>query len=145
MFDIGGWEFLLIAILGIIIIGPKELPGAIRAVSMFVRRAREMAQEFQSGLEEVAQEAELKKLAETVKTAVDPMERVRREIKDSVDPDENIKDAINFDNELTNDDLGYYDDPELTKDNEIAPSDPEHSPREEENPETELDKPEKSV
>ncbi|HCH57711.1 MAG TPA: twin-arginine translocase subunit TatB [Rhodospirillaceae bacterium] len=145
MFDIGGWEFLLIAILGIIIIGPKELPGAIRAVSMFVRRAREMAQEFQSGLEEVAQEAELNKLAETVKTAVDPMERVRREIKDSVDPDGNIKDAINFDNELTNDDLVYYDDPELTKDNEIAPSDPEHSPREEENPETELDKPEKSV
>ena len=145
MFDIGGWEFLLIAILGIIIIGPKELPGAIQAVSMFVRRAREMAQEFQSGLEEVAQEAELNKLAETVKTAVDPMERVRREIKDSVDPDGNIKDAINFDNELTNDDLVYYDDPELTKDNEIAPSDPEHSPREEENPETELDKPEKSV
>ena len=45
MFDIGGWEFLLIATLGIIIIGPRELPGAIRAVSIFVRRAREMAPE----------------------------------------------------------------------------------------------------
>jgi len=43
MLDIGGWEFLLIAILGIMIIGPKELPGAIRTVSMFVRRARERA------------------------------------------------------------------------------------------------------
>ena len=38
MLDIGGWEFLLIAILGIIIIGPKELPGAIRTVTMFMRR-----------------------------------------------------------------------------------------------------------
>ena len=144
MFDIGGWEFLLIAILGIIIIGPKELPGAIRAVSLFLRRAREMAQEFQSGLEEVAQDAELNKLAETVKTAVDPMESVSREIKDSVDPDRNIKDAMNFDSEGTNDDLVSYDDPEFAKDNEIAPSEPEHLPREE-NPETELDKPEKSA
>jgi sec-independent protein translocase protein TatB len=57
MFDIGGWEFLLIAILGIIIVGPKELPGAIRTVSMFVRRARELARDFQSGLEDVAREA----------------------------------------------------------------------------------------
>ena len=64
MFDIGGWEFLLIAILGIIIIGPKELPGAIRTVSIFVRRARELARDFQSGLEDVAREAELDKLGE---------------------------------------------------------------------------------
>ena len=56
MFDIGGWEFLLIAILGIIIIGPKELPGAIRTVSTFVRRARELARDFQSGLEDVARD-----------------------------------------------------------------------------------------
>ena len=62
MFDIGGWEFLLIVILGIIIIGPKELPGAIRTVTGFVRRARELSREFQSGLEEVARQVELDKL-----------------------------------------------------------------------------------
>ena len=145
MFDIGGWEFLLIATLGIIIIGPRELPGAIRAVSIFVRRAREMAQDFQSGLEEAAQEAELNKVAETVKIAVDPMESVRREIIDSVDPDGNIKDAMNFDNNWTDEDLGNYDDPEFAEGNEISDSEPEHLNREEQKPETERQKPEKPV
>ena len=143
MFDIGGWEFLLIAILGIIIIGPKELPRAIRAVSMFVRRAREMAQEFQSGLEEVAHEAELKEVAETVKTAVDPMESVRREIMDSVDPDGNIKDAMNFDNDSTDEDLVNYDDPEFAEGITITDTEPDHLHREDQKPETERDKPEK--
>ena len=122
MFDIGGWEFLLIAILGIIIIGPKELPGAIRAVTTFVRRAREMAREFQSGLEEVAREAELDKVSETVRTAADPVGRVRREIMDSVDPGGDIKDAMNFDADWTDDDLVDYDDPEFTEENRIAAS-----------------------
>ena len=143
MFDIGGWEFLLIAILGIIIIGPKELPGAIRAVSIFVRRAREMAQEFQSGLEEVAQDAELNKLAETVKTAVDPMESVRREIKDSVDPEGNIKDAMNFDNNWTDEDLVNHDNPEFAESISISDAEPEHLHREDEKPETKQKQPEK--
>ena len=143
MLDIGGWEFLLIAILGIIIIGPKELPGAIRAVSMFVRRAREMAQDFQSGLEEVAQEAELNKVAETVKTAVDPMESVRSEIIDSVDPDGNIKDAMNFDNNWTDEDLVNYGDPEFAESISISDAEPEHLHRKDEKPETEREQPEK--
>ena len=143
MFDIGGWEFLLIAILGIIIIGPKELPGAIRAVSMFFRRAREIAQEFQSGLEEVAQDAELNKLAETVKTAVDPVERVRREIKDSVDPDGNIKDAMNFDNNWTDEDLVNHDNPEFAESISISDAEPEQLHREDEKPETKRKQPEK--
>ena len=123
MFDIGGWEFLLIAILGIIIIGPKELPGAIQAVSGFVRKAREMAREFQSGLEEVARDAELDKVSETVKTAADPVGRVRREIMESVDPDGDIKEAMDFDTGWTDDDLVDYDDPEFAEENKIAAPD----------------------
>lgn len=123
MFDIGGWEFLLIAILGIIIIGPKELPGAIQAVSGFVRKAREMAREFQSGLEEVARDAELDKVSETVKTAADPVGRVRQEIMESVDPDGDIKEAMDFDTGWTDDDLVDYDDPEFAEENKIAATD----------------------
>ena len=123
MFDIGGWEFLLIAILGIIIIGPKELPGAIRAVSGFVCKAREMAREFQSGLEEVARDAELDKVSETVKTAADPVGRVRREIMESVDPDGDIKEAMDFDTGWTDDDLVDYDDPEFAEEHKIAAPD----------------------
>jgi len=144
MFDIGGWEFLLIAILAIIIIGPRELPGAIRAVSGFVRKAREMAREFQSGLEEVAREAELDKVQETVRTAADPLGRVRQEIMDSVDPDGEIKDAMDFDAGWTDDDLVDYDDPEFADDNRIAspvPKKPEAADAE--TPGDKAEKPEK--
>ena len=59
MLDIGSWEFMLIIVLGIVVIGPKELPGVIRAVGAWVRRAKELAREFQGGLEEIARETEI--------------------------------------------------------------------------------------
>lgn len=126
MLDIGGWEFLLIAILGIIIIGPKELPGAIRTVSMFVRRARELARDFQSGLEEVARDAELDKLTEDIKGIADPAGEagnLRQELQNAVDPDGNLKEAMDFQTDWTDDDLVDYDDPEFADDNRIAPPD----------------------
>ena len=55
MFDIGGWEFLIIGIVAIVIIGPKDLPGLIRSVVGWVRKARELAREFQSGIDDLAQ------------------------------------------------------------------------------------------
>lgn len=125
MLDIGGWEFLLIAILGIMIIGPKELPGAIRTVSMFVRRARELARDFQSGLEEVARDAELDKLTDDIKGIAGSDSGVgnfRNELQDAVDPDGNLKEAMDFQNDWTDDDLIDYDDPEFADENRIAPS-----------------------
>jgi sec-independent protein translocase protein TatB len=123
MLDIGGWEFLLIAILGIMIIGPKELPGAIRTVSMFVRRARELARDFQSGLEEVARDAELDTLTDDIKGIAGSDSGVgnfREELQDAVDPDGNLKEAMDFQNDWTDDDLIDYDDPEFADENRIA-------------------------
>ena len=123
MLDIGGWEFLLIAILGIMIIGPKELPGAIRTVSMFVRRARELARDFQSGLEEVARDAELDTLTDDIKGIAGSDSGVgnfRDELQDAVDPDGNLKEAMDFQNDWTDDDLIDYDDPEFADENRIA-------------------------
>lgn len=122
MLDIGGWEFLLIAILGIIIIGPKELPGAIRTVIMFVRRARNLARDFQSGLEEVARDAELDTLTDNIKeVAGGDAGNLRDELQDAVDPDGNLKEAMDFQTDWTDDDLIDYDDPEFADDNRIAP------------------------
>jgi sec-independent protein translocase protein TatB len=124
MLDIGGWEFLLIAILGIMIIGPKELPGAIRTVSMFVRRARELARDFQSGLEEVARDAELDKLTDDIKGIAGSDSGVgnfRNELQDAVDPDGNLRETMDFQNDWSDDDLIDYDDPEFADENRIAP------------------------
>ena len=123
MFDIGGWEFLLIAILGIIVIGPKELPGAIRTVMSFVRRAKELAREFQSGLEEVARETEFDKIGEDIRNIADPRaatESVRKEIENSLDPDGNMRDPTNFDSNWSDDDLLNSDFPEFNDVNKIA-------------------------
>jgi sec-independent protein translocase protein TatB len=72
-----GWtEFLVLAVLAMIVIGPKDLPRAMRTVGRFVGKARAMAREFQSSFEEIAREAEMEEMrkeAENLRTAVAPV------------------------------------------------------------------------
>lgn len=74
MFDIGSWELLVVLVVGLVVIGPKELPAAIRTVRGVVGKLRGMAQEFRSGLDEVMREAELSELKDQVVSAIDPRE-----------------------------------------------------------------------
>ena len=72
MFDIGWSEFLLIAVVALIAIGPKELPGVLRMVGQWMGKARKMAAEFQGQFQEAMREAEmadLKKSFDEVKEA----------------------------------------------------------------------------
>ena len=59
MFDIGWSEFVLIAVVALIAIGPKELPGVLRTVGQWMTKARRMAAEFQSQFQEAMREAEM--------------------------------------------------------------------------------------
>ena len=59
MFDIGGMELLVIAIVAIIVVGPKELPRMLRTLGQFVGKAKMMAREFQTHFNEAADEAGL--------------------------------------------------------------------------------------
>src|SRR5215472_12048205 len=59
MFDIGWSEFVLIAVVALIAIGPKELPGVLRALGQWMGKARKMAAEFQSQFQEAMREAEM--------------------------------------------------------------------------------------
>src|ERR1700712_2099059 len=72
MFDIGWSEFLVIAVVALIAIGPKELPGVLRTVGQWMGKARKMAAEFQGQFQEAMREAEmadLKKSFDEVKEA----------------------------------------------------------------------------
>ena len=62
MFDIGSSELLLIAIVAVIVIGPKDLPRALYKVGQVVGKARGMARHFRSGLDAMIREAELEDL-----------------------------------------------------------------------------------
>src|SRR6202020_2647114 len=72
MFDIGWSEFLLIAVVALVAIAPKELPGVLRMVGQWMGKARKMAAEFQGQFQEAMREAEmadLKKSFDEVKEA----------------------------------------------------------------------------
>ncbi len=59
MFDVGWSELLLIGVVALIAIGPKELPGALRALGQWSGKIRRMASEFQDQFREAMREAEM--------------------------------------------------------------------------------------
>jgi len=65
MFDIGWSELVVIAVVALIAIGPKELPGVLRMVGQWMGKARRMAAEFQGQFQEAMREAEMADLKKT--------------------------------------------------------------------------------
>ncbi len=66
MFDISWTEFLLIGIVALIVIGPKELPGVMRTLGQWTRKVRSMANDFQNQFHEAMREAEMADLKKQV-------------------------------------------------------------------------------
>ena len=66
MFDISWSEFLLIAVVALIVIGPKELPSVMRSLGQWTRKVRSMAADFQNQFHEAMREAEMADLKKEV-------------------------------------------------------------------------------
>lgn len=66
MFDIGFWELVLIAVIGLVVLGPERLPVAVRTVARWVRTFRAMAASVQN---ELNQELKLQEMQENLKKA----------------------------------------------------------------------------
>jgi len=71
MFDIGWSELMIIGVVALIVVGPKDLPMMFRKVGNFVGKARGMARDFQSAMDQAADESGVKDLADSVKKAAD--------------------------------------------------------------------------
>ena len=71
MLDIGWMEMAIICVIALLILGPKELPRAIRTVTQVVSRARGLANEFRSGLDEIVQESDLRDLQKEINENLD--------------------------------------------------------------------------
>jgi sec-independent protein translocase protein TatB len=88
MFDIGWSEMAVIALIALIVIGPKDLPNAMKTVAQWMRKARSLTREFQSGIDDMVREAEL----EDARKALDATRRgnLERTISNAIDPDEEV-------------------------------------------------------
>jgi sec-independent protein translocase protein TatB len=84
MFDIGWQELFIVAVIGVIIIGPKDLPRALRTVAKWVRKARALAREFQGGLDDMVREAELDDLKKNMESTANL--DITKEIENTIDP-----------------------------------------------------------
>jgi len=72
MFDIGFMELLVIGIVALIVVGPKDLPGMFRTLGRFTAKARGMAREFQRAMNDAADESGMKDAASTLKGVTSP-------------------------------------------------------------------------
>jgi len=62
MFGVDSSEFIIVAVLALLFIGPKDLPKVMRTVGYWVGKMRGMARHFTSGLENIMREAELEEM-----------------------------------------------------------------------------------
>jgi sec-independent protein translocase protein TatB len=68
MFDIGFGELLLIGLVSLIVVGPKDLPGMFRTLGRFTAKARAMGREFQRAMDDAARETGVKDVADDLRS-----------------------------------------------------------------------------
>lgn len=81
MFDLGWTELLVIGIVALIVVGPKDLPGMFRAVGNFVGKAKRMARDFSQAMNDAADESGVKDVSDSLRKASNPMGSAMDEVK----------------------------------------------------------------
>jgi len=89
----GFTELLLIAIVALVVVGPKDLPVMMRKLGQFLAKGRAMANEFRAAFDDIAKQAELDELRQEIEalkrdnqivSAVDDLKAVEKDINESV-------------------------------------------------------------
>ena len=84
MFDIAPTELLIVALVALVVIGPKDLPKVMRTVGHWVGKARGMARHFRSGIDTMMREAELEEMEKKWR---EENERIMREFPADAAPE----------------------------------------------------------
>ena len=91
MLDIGGWEFLVVAFVLIMVVGPKELPRMLRSFTSFTKQMRRMAREFTDGMHQLAADADVADLKATMDKAKGGN---LDELANAIDPGGSVSDQV---------------------------------------------------
>ena len=89
MFDFGWQQFLVIAVVLVLVVGPKDLPKVLKTVTKYIRNMRQMASEFHRGIENMADEADLKDSFNELKN-----NNIDKTIQSHLDPDNEVTKAL---------------------------------------------------
>ncbi len=92
MFDIGWSEMAVIAVIALLIIGPKDLPRVLRVAGQWAGKARRVAREFQGNIEQLVRESEV----DQIKKEAEEISRydVKSELEQSIDPTGDLARAV---------------------------------------------------
>jgi len=94
MFDIGWVEMVVIIIVMIVVIGPKDLPRVLHTIGQWVARARAMARSFQDSIEEMARDTGLDEMQREVRNIRDFS--LEDEIEKSIDPEGELREGLSL-------------------------------------------------
>ena len=98
MFDLGWSKLIIIAMLAIIVVGPKDLPALLRTIGKFVGQIRRQAEEFRRQFDEAMKDTELDQIRKDVedikRTATESVRDIERTAEDSVKPFETAASEI---------------------------------------------------
>ena len=92
MLDIGWYEIFVVAVITVIVVGPKELPRVLRTVTQVTRKIRAMASEFQSSIDDIAREAELDDLKKSIEDTAST--DFTEELENTIDPTGEFTDSV---------------------------------------------------
>ena len=85
MFDMGWSELLVVGVVALIVVGPKDLPVLFRKVGQFVGKAKGMAREFSNAMNDAADDTGMREMSsslnKTLKTATNPLGSAMDEVK----------------------------------------------------------------
>jgi sec-independent protein translocase protein TatB len=83
MFDLGWSEMMLVGVVALIVVGPKELPTLFKGVGQAVGKARGMAREFSRAMEAAADESGVKEIDRQIRAATRPVQFATDRLKES--------------------------------------------------------------
>ena len=92
MFDIGWVEMMIVVVVMIVVIGPKDLPVVLHTMGRWIARVRAMARNFQDSIEEIAEDAGLEDMRDDVRSIRDFS--IEDEIEKTIDPEGEMREGI---------------------------------------------------